>query len=191
MEPANLLKIETLSDSWCDKDDVILHACFQLLKDFVEQEKEMFEIIDWNHTEENKLAKAEIDFLYNWWINRNHDEDDLDKINEQYQEDNQMLKRLIDVRKHLWTQYNNQVYNYKTMSVTIETRKTKDRFLVSIPTDEISAEEIEEIISSLNPKFVLRKSEMTEVEAETIFEELTSDQLDKKYNLVEEMKFSN
>lgn len=36
MEPANVLKIESLPASWRDKDDVILHACFQLLKDFVE-----------------------------------------------------------------------------------------------------------------------------------------------------------
>ena len=103
MEPANVLKIESLSNGWQDKDDVILHACFQLLKDFVEQEKEMIKIIDWNHTEEQKNAKAEIDFLYNWWMKRNHDENDFEKINEQYEEDNQMLKRLIDIRKHLWT----------------------------------------------------------------------------------------
>ena len=66
MEPANILKIESLPDSWRDKDGVILHACFQLLKDFVEQEKEIIELIDWEYTEETKNAKTEIDFLYNW-----------------------------------------------------------------------------------------------------------------------------
>jgi hypothetical protein len=33
MEPSNILKIDTLDDSWRDKDSVMLHACFQLLKD--------------------------------------------------------------------------------------------------------------------------------------------------------------
>lgn len=103
MEPANLLKIESLSNDWRDKDDIILHACFQLLKDFVEQEKEMIEIIDWNHDKETKNAKSEIDFLYNWWMQRFHYEEDFDNINTQYEEDNQMLKRLINIRKHLWT----------------------------------------------------------------------------------------
>lgn len=103
MEPANVLKIESLPDGWRDKDDVILHACFQLLKDFVEEEKEMIEIIDWEHNEEHKQAKLEIFFLYNWWTERFHDESDFEKIKQQYEEENQMLKRLIDVRKYLWT----------------------------------------------------------------------------------------
>ncbi|HEY0048668.1 MAG TPA: hypothetical protein VGB68_05250 [Pyrinomonadaceae bacterium] len=103
MEPANILKIESLPDDWRDKDEIILHACFQLLKDFVEREKEIFEQIDWKHDEETEKAKAEIDFLYNWWLKRFHDEEDFDKIKRRYEEDNQMLKRLIDVRKYLWS----------------------------------------------------------------------------------------
>jgi hypothetical protein len=101
MKCANVLKIESLSDSWCDKDVVMLHACFQLLKNFVEQEKEMIETIDWEHNEEIKNTKSEIDFLYNWWLERVTKENDLDE--KQYKDDNQMLKRLIDVRFHLWT----------------------------------------------------------------------------------------
>lgn len=103
MEPANLLRIESLPDGWRDKDEIILHACFQLLKDFVEKEKEIIELIDWNHDAETATAKAEIDFLYNWWRERCHDEEDFDKINQRYEEDNRMLKRLVDVRKHLWS----------------------------------------------------------------------------------------
>ena len=101
MEPANVLKIESLSDGWCDKDIVILYACFQLLKDFVEKEKEIIAQIDWEHDEEIKKAKQEIDFLYSWWLERLDREDDLDE--KQYLEDNQMLKRLIEIRKYLWT----------------------------------------------------------------------------------------
>lgn len=50
-----------------------------------------------------KNAKLEIDFLYNWWIKRFNYEEDFDEIKGQYEEDNQMLKRLIDVREYLWT----------------------------------------------------------------------------------------
>lgn len=102
MEPANVLKIESLPNGWRDKDDVILHACFQLLKDFVEQEKEIIEQIDWKHTEETKKAKEEIDFLYNWWLGRVK-EDILTLEEKQYLEDNGMLIRLIKIRKHLWS----------------------------------------------------------------------------------------
>ena len=103
MEPANFLKIESLPDGWRDKDEVILHACFQLLKDFVEKEKEVIEQIDWKHDEETANAKAEIDFLYSWWLERFHEEKDFNKINQRYEEENQMLKRLVDVRKYLWS----------------------------------------------------------------------------------------
>jgi len=101
MEPANVLKIESLPNGWRDKDDVIFHACFQLLKDFVEQEKEIIKQIDWKHTEEIKNAKEEIDFLYNWWLERVKEEDSLEE--KQYLEDNRMLIRLIEIRKHLWS----------------------------------------------------------------------------------------
>ena len=101
MEPANILKIESLPDDRRDKDEIILHAGFQLLKDFLEQEKEIIEQIDWTHDEETKSAKIEIDFLYNWWLERVYKENDLDE--KQYAEDNEMLKRLIDVRKYLWS----------------------------------------------------------------------------------------
>jgi len=71
------------------------------LKDFVEQEREMIEIIDWESDEETKNAKLEIDFLYNWWMKRVDKEDDLDE--KQYEEDYQMLLKLIKARKYLWT----------------------------------------------------------------------------------------
>ncbi|MDQ3711500.1 MAG: lysis protein [Acidobacteriota bacterium] len=101
MEPANVLKIESLPNGWRDKDDIIFHACFQLLKDFVEQEKEIIKQIDWKHTEEIKNAKEEIDFLYNWWLERVKEEDSLEE--KQYLEDNRMLIMLIEIRKHLWS----------------------------------------------------------------------------------------
>jgi hypothetical protein len=101
VKPANVLKIESLPENWRDKDEILLHASFQLLKNFIEQEKEIIEQINWKHDGETENAKSEIDFLYNWWLKRVDKNDDLDE--KQYEEDNLMLRRLIDVRKYLWT----------------------------------------------------------------------------------------
>jgi len=131
MEPANLLKIESLRESWTDKDHVMLHACFQLLSDFVEKEMSQFPYIDWNvsanpmnavekklqfkpdSTTENVSAdtrniKAEIEELYAWWQKRKDNKimNRSSSFNEDhliYKEDNEMLKRLIDLRQYLWT----------------------------------------------------------------------------------------
>jgi hypothetical protein len=51
---------------WCDKDHVMLHAVFQLLADFVEQEKPD-QIVDWNSDPAHKQAWKEIRSLYRWW----------------------------------------------------------------------------------------------------------------------------
>ena len=74
------------------------------------------------------------------------------------------------------------------MSVTIETTRTKDRLVISIPTDEISAEEIEEIIFSLKTEFVLRRSEMTETEAESISEEIKSNWWKKNSSRIKKLQ---
>jgi len=60
------LKINTLEKGWGDKDEVLLHAAFQLLKDFIEQEKPD-KIVDWNANELHRKAWKEIVLLYNWW----------------------------------------------------------------------------------------------------------------------------
>jgi hypothetical protein len=61
-----ILKIHTLEKGWCDKDRVMLHAVFQLLVDFVEQEKPD-QIVDWNSDPGHKQAWKEIRSLYRWW----------------------------------------------------------------------------------------------------------------------------
>ena len=60
------LRIYTLDKDWCDKDEVLLHAAFQLLIDFIEQEKPD-KIVDWNADELHRKAWKEIQSLYNWW----------------------------------------------------------------------------------------------------------------------------
>ena len=63
----------------------------------------------------------------------------------------------------------------QNMSLNIETEKTKDRLLISIPIDEISAEEVEDFISMLKMNSILQNSEMTEDEAGKISEKIKSD----------------
>jgi hypothetical protein len=106
MEPANLLKIKSLTDGWCDKDIIMLHACFQLLVDCVEKENLLDGHIDWEYNDEFKLARVELQALYDWWQQRkkraaNDDFDELDPAI--YKEDTRQLIKLIEWRHMLWT----------------------------------------------------------------------------------------
>ena len=60
------LKIHTLEKGWFDKDEVLLHAAFQILIDFVEQEKPD-KIVDWNTDKLHRKAWKEIKSLHSWW----------------------------------------------------------------------------------------------------------------------------
>lgn len=61
-----ILKIQSLDKGWRDKDVVMLHAAFQLLVDFVDQEKPD-QIVDWNADRLHREAWREIRSLYRWW----------------------------------------------------------------------------------------------------------------------------
>lgn len=61
------------------------------------------------------------------------------------------------------------------MSVTIETKKLENRFVISIPANEISAEEIDEIVSALKAEIILRKSELSDSDSELIAEDIKSE----------------
>ncbi len=63
------LVIRTLKAGWHDKDEVMLHATFQLLVDFMEQEQPD-KHIDWSHDNEHREAWKEIRALYRWWTTR-------------------------------------------------------------------------------------------------------------------------
>ncbi|MCF7512922.1 hypothetical protein L3V43_04805 [Pseudoalteromonas sp. L23] len=101
MEPGNILKIDTLNEGWRDKDSVMLHACFQLLSDCVEKEELLSGHTDWDADDKHRAAKKELEALYAWW--QSHDEDGIPCSEEKYQEENQMLIRLIHIRWALWT----------------------------------------------------------------------------------------
>ncbi len=91
-----VLKIESLPSAkeWIDRDEIMLHSCFQLLKEFIEKEK----VGTYCDYEVNKEFVDEVRFLYNWWAKRSKDIGaDNDK------EDDDMLLRLMRVRTSLWT----------------------------------------------------------------------------------------
>lgn len=93
-----ILKIESLepvSSGWCDRDFIMLHACFQILKDFVEKEKGD----EHCNYEYHKEFVDEVRFLYNWWLIRSKSDWSYDR----HEEDNEMLSRLMKIRLSLWT----------------------------------------------------------------------------------------
>jgi hypothetical protein len=88
------LKIKSLPNRkiWVDKDEEMLHACFQLLVDYIEEEKGDTHCCYETH----KDFVDELRFLYDWWKVRSIAETDSD-------EDDEMLIRLMKIRKALWT----------------------------------------------------------------------------------------
>lgn len=91
------LKIKSLPNkkTWVDRDEIMLHACFQILVDYIEIENGD---VHCNY-EAHKDFIDEIRFLYKWWKKRI-------KVKNSYEymkEDNKMLKRLIKIRCSLWT----------------------------------------------------------------------------------------
>lgn len=145
----NFVKIKTLPPTWCDRDQVMLHANMQILVDFIEGE-EPFRIIDWTHTRRHKAARDKMAKVYYWWkvvrpsrvdpinlvemptqirtvretradgspLTMSCDNDPNDprtkpwsdacqlswKLDELWEkEDDAMLRRLLSIRRYLWT----------------------------------------------------------------------------------------
>lgn len=100
----NRLILKDLPVTWTDRDTRLLHANFQILKEFIELERpyEHFNTVDSPRQEEwNELR-----LLYDWWETRRRQDSNLDDQNDvenQYEVDNKMLVRLIAVRHLLWT----------------------------------------------------------------------------------------
>ena len=63
------LKINTLKKGWHDRDDILLHAAFQILVDFMEKEKPL-ETIDYGHDDEHRHVWKELSSLYAWWTEK-------------------------------------------------------------------------------------------------------------------------
>ena len=54
-----ILKINGLKKGWCDRNNLLLYSSFQILVDFIEEEKPG-EIVDWNYTKKHKHVWKEI-----------------------------------------------------------------------------------------------------------------------------------
>ncbi len=96
-----ILKIESLppvsKQIWIDRDEIMLHSCFQLLKDFVEKEK--FEkTLEYKH---HKPFIDEVRTLYKWWKKRSKKTFTNDIL--EMKNDDEMLIRLMKIRTQLWT----------------------------------------------------------------------------------------
>jgi len=66
IKPYNVVKIKTLTHSWHDRDEVILHANFQILVDFIEKEKP-FEVTVWDENQDDANKAQTLKNLYHWW----------------------------------------------------------------------------------------------------------------------------
>ena len=77
------------------------------------------------------------------------------------------------------------------MSVNIETTRTKDKLLISIPTKNMKAEEIDNFISFFKTEFAVRNSEMTAEQAEEISEEIKSAWWKKNKSRIKKMISEN
>lgn len=96
MRILKIYSLPTCKTNWVDRDAVMLHACFQILQDFVEKENGDTHC----DYETHKDFVDEVRELYNWWLGRkNRDED---YANNMY-EDDEMLLRLMKIRTGLWT----------------------------------------------------------------------------------------
>lgn len=90
------LKIQSLPSrkKWVDRDEIMLHACFQILQDCIDEER----VDEACNYEAHRDFVDEIRLLSEWWKKR--------KLNmpteEQMEEDDEMLLRLMKVRRALW-----------------------------------------------------------------------------------------
>lgn len=74
---------------------LMLYACFSLLREFVEDESAL-DRSAWSSTEERQQASQEMQALYDWWAHERFQE----QVSEE--KDEEMLARLMKVRPHLY-----------------------------------------------------------------------------------------
>ena len=101
------LRSKFYSGGWVDTDFRILYACFELLRQFVEEENGLEFLRSPEHdshsTEVLELDKIymEVEQLYTWWtVERSTKGQD---SKSRCRQDSEYLDRLMKVRRHLWT----------------------------------------------------------------------------------------
>ena len=116
----NVVKVRTLPPTWVDRNEILLHAMFQILTDFVEMEKP-YGLEPGADDPIHKEEWEQIRGLYDWWkkerparpdyidvvINDGATPENYKKAGEIEQaydeEDTAKLKRLVELRGMLWT----------------------------------------------------------------------------------------
>jgi len=93
MRNLNITTLPTVKEGWVDRDMIMLHACFQLLTDFVEKEDGL---VHSNYVE-HKETIDELTELYTWWKS-SYTSVTIDDV---VADEN--LARLVKHRSFLWT----------------------------------------------------------------------------------------
>lgn len=117
-------KVDGYDWGWIDADAQILYACFNILVSFVEKEspevglaktpEEFWPDHEWQEGERESLQRhiereQEVRAIYDWWVTERKKEKDesekgdFEKQAELSDKDNEMLIRLMKVRRSLWT----------------------------------------------------------------------------------------
>lgn len=109
----NVVRIKSLPPTWCDRDEVLLHACFTVFCDFVEREHpaEFSQTEEWFRevyeagpvTEERLKVRRTMLEIYCWWQKWKDRDEDAVSDADQWAEENKRLHQLIFVRKSMWT----------------------------------------------------------------------------------------
>lgn len=116
MKPSNVLHIPSRDEGWCDKDVLMVHACFTLFEKFVDEEwgglgskkaslNRLSESSDEHviiYTKRMRKVLKKAYELYHWWqkrkvTTRNEIDEDV------FEEDTRMLMKLLSIRGYLWT----------------------------------------------------------------------------------------
>lgn len=102
-----IIKPKKLSIGYHDARDLILHTNFQILSDFMEDQLGDNSRVDWDYNETTRHIYSEMIALYEYWNNHSklwngYYESDTGSKEELEKQENEMLKRLIDIRLWLW-----------------------------------------------------------------------------------------
>jgi len=98
------LKINSLEKGWQEWDELMLHAAFQCLVNFMEKDDPG--IVYWDSTKKMKKVWIEIQELYKWWTKERPEREkniELSMSDESDKEDQKNFQRLIKIRGYLWT----------------------------------------------------------------------------------------
>jgi len=87
------LEIHSVEKGYLDPCDLMIHAMFQILVDYVEKENP-FKYIDWDYDEQHKHSASEIKSLYKWWKERLVRKDPYEDVPDRPMED--MFKKISE-----------------------------------------------------------------------------------------------